>query len=170
MVGLHTILICINKIVISKIVISHTSSLILRRGGSGGLRIIDPPSEKGYRTRNLAVCDWRSCNFFPVLFKDFWIKKTSPPRNFDSIYKKRNPKSVENEISWVFPKLVPDIFWDFLKNWDFWKFSKISSEIMIFRFSKTFRKIMISKIFEIFKNLKIFENSQKFSRTNFGKT
>ena len=36
---------------------------------------------------------------FSCAFKDFWIKKTSPPRNFASIYKKRNPKSVENEKS-----------------------------------------------------------------------
>ena len=54
---------------------------------------------KGIQNRNLAVCDWRSCNLFPVLLKDFWIKKTSPPWNFASIYKKRNPKSVENEKS-----------------------------------------------------------------------
>ena len=131
MVSLHTIIFNISKFIISKIVISHTSSLILRRGGSGGLRIIDPPSEKGYRTRNLAVCDWRSCNFFPVLFKDFWFKKTSPPRNFASIYKK-NQKSVENEKSQVFPKLVLENFSDFSKFLRFLKFSKISSEIMIF--------------------------------------
>ena len=36
---------------------------------------------------------------FPVLFQDIWIKKTSPPWNFASIYKKINPKSVENEKS-----------------------------------------------------------------------
>ena len=58
-----------------------------------------PPSEK------LLMGRWRhqagaiARNFFPVLYKDFWIKKTSPPRNFASIYKKRNPKSVENEKS-----------------------------------------------------------------------
>ena len=114
MVSLHTIIFNISKFIISKIVISHTSSLILRRGGSGGLRIIDPPSEKGYRTRNLAVCDWRSCNFFPVLFKDFWFKKTSPPRNFASIYKKKS------KIGWKrkklgLPKVGPRKFWRFFE-------------------------------------------------------
>ena len=112
--------------------------------------------------------------FFLDFFKTFGSKKRvrhgiSLRSIKKEIQNRLKTKKVRSSESWSSKKKE-----NFRKSRDFWKFSKIFENFRNHDFSKIILKIEKSwfwkKISKFFKNLKIFENSQNFSRTNFRKT
>ena len=86
---------------------------------------------KGYRTRNLAVCVWYSCNFFLCFFKTFGSKKRvrygiSLRSIKKEIQNRLKTKKVRSSQSWfsknfdIFEKMrFLKIFENFFRNHDF---------------------------------------------------